>query len=102
MNLHANNNFTFEDISIIQTQLKEKLFGPFSNICKQIVDSEIEKPSLKSKFFQFSSTLSDPFKNCNTEYNLIKWLKQNDYFENVKQFTINNEINVVINYGKVT
>lgn len=42
-----------------------------------------------------SSVLSDPFKHCNSEHNLIKWLKQNDYFENLKQFTINNQIDIV-------
>lgn len=101
MNLHANNNFTFKDIAIIQTGLKEKLFEPLTNLCKEIVESEIKESSSKSLFYKFSSILSDPFKYCNTEYNLMKWLEQNDYFENIKQFTINNEINVVLHDGEV-
>jgi len=63
------------------------------------VECEIKDPLVKGKFNQFSSVLSDQFKHCSSEYSLIKWLEQNDYIENVKQFTINNQINIVQHDG---
>jgi len=101
MNLHSNNNFTFKDILTIQTGLKDKLLKPLSVIHKNIVECEIKDPLVKGKFTQFSSVLSDPFKHCNSEHNLIKWLKQNDYLENAKQFTINSQIDIVQHGGYV-
>lgn len=99
MNLHSNNNFTFKDIIQIQTQLQEMIFQPLSEIYKITVQNEIKEPLIKAKFFKINDILSDPFKHCNSEHKLTIWLKQNNYTENLLQFTINNEISIIQSNG---
>lgn len=102
MDLHNNNNFNFKDIIIIQSELKEKILKPMSLMLGEIIQINIQEPIIKGKFHTFSVLLSDPFIHCSNKYNLDKWLMQNDYLDNLKQITINNEVRVVQHDGIVT
>lgn len=92
VSLHNNNNFTRVDVLSIQTGIVDKIIAPIVSMLKEVINDEIKEPITHCKFHRVTFVIENVFQNCNTEYRLIDWLKQNEYLCNIYQFTINNEI----------
>jgi len=100
MSLHNNTNFTRKDVVNIQKEFSQSLFKPIADLLKNVVNDLIKDPLLQSSFHTIISAIYTPFKLCNSEYMLDKWLKNNNLYSHINQFTINNEINLVSSLGE--
>jgi len=67
---------------------------------KNVVNDAVKDPLIVSSFHTIISAISAPFKLCYSEYILDKWLKNNNLYSDIQQFTINNEINLVSSLGE--
>jgi len=97
MALHNNTNFTSKDVVDTPKEFSQILFQP---TLKNVVNDSIKDPLLLYSFHTIISAISTPFKLCNSEYILDKWLKNNNLYSHIDQFTINNEINLVSSLGE--
>jgi len=100
MSLHNNTNFTRKYVVNIQKEFSQSLFKPIADLLKNVVNDLIKDPLLQSSFHTIISAIYTPFKLCNSEYMLDKWLKNNNLYSHINQFTINNEINLVSSLGE--
>lgn len=92
LSLHNNNSFTRRDILNIQKNIAGNIIKPIATILDNIVKINIKDPMLLLEFSNVTSVISNPFKLCNSEYLLNKWLTENNFATNIQQFIINNEI----------
>lgn len=94
MSLHNTNNFSFKDVLKIQNGIIDHITKPMSSMLTKLNQTQVEDPvGIKSNLNKLSVIFSNPFRYCNTEYRLEKWLVQNQYVTDSLQFTIHNEIN---------
>jgi len=101
LSLHSNNNFCRSDITNIQNDIEKKIIKPITSLLEGIIKSEITDHLILSKFSKVVSAISDSFKLCKTEYLLNKCFTTNDLLtDTCKQFTINNEVNLVSHNGQ--
>lgn len=105
LSLYNNNNFNNSDIDYIKNGIKNDILKPLSSIFEKLVGNLVEtntvEPSLKLKIKNFKLVILDPFQYCSTEYGLSKWLLENNFKSNIKQFTINNDVCTVSHGGEV-
>jgi len=100
-NLHNNNNFCKSDVVNIQDDIINKIINPITELIKGTIENEIKDAILLSTFSKLTLAISDIFKFCKTEHLLNNWLKNNELISNqFKQFTINNEINLISYNGQ--
>jgi len=95
ISLLSNNNFSRKDSFNIQREIENILIQPIIDLLDSFTKDKIKDPLILSSFHQITQALSKPFEFCNTEYNLNKWLSDNNMFHQIQQFTINEEINLV-------
>ncbi|KAF0713177.1 C2H2-type domain-containing protein [Aphis craccivora] len=101
LNLHNNNNFCKSDVVNIQDDIINKIINPITELIKGTIENEIKDTIILSTFSKLTLAISDIFKFCNTEHLLNNWLKNNELISNqFKQFTINNEINIISHNGQ--
>lgn len=99
--LHNNNNFCNSDVIYIQNNIESNIIQPIISLIKNTVEEEIEDPLVRFKFSKVTSAICNIFKFCKTEYLLKNWLENNNLLEGkCKQFTINDEINLVSRNGQ--
>lgn len=79
LSLHNNNSFTRRDILNIQKNIAENIIKPIATILDNIVKINIKDPMLLLEFSNVTSVISNPFKLCNYEYLLNKWLTKNNF-----------------------
>lgn len=96
--LNNNNNFSRKNIFEITTLVKNTFVYPAIAYLKTICN-EIENKELKSNLLNFLEIYSDPFKFTNSDFKLNSWLKQNEYLDNILEFSINESIAPVIQKG---
>jgi len=101
LNLHNNNNFCKSDVVNIQDDIINKIINPITELIKGTIENEIKDTIILSTFSKLTLAISDIFKFCKTEHLLNNWLKNNELISNqFKQFTINNEINLISHNGQ--
>lgn len=100
LSLLNKNNFTRKDVFDIQQKLKISLLEPIVSLLTSFTEETIKEPILLAKFQTITEAISNTFNFCNTEYSLNNWLIENHLFENLQQFTVNKEINLVSNSGR--
>lgn len=89
LSLHNKNNFNKKDVELIQKLVVDKITGPISIYLNS--ESAYSLDTLR----EISNILSDPFKLCSSDYQLKNWLLENNYSEEILEFSINEEIGVV-------
>lgn len=100
LTLHNNNNFSRKDVFKIQKYANKYLIDPLLNIMKSFVNNKLqENSSVHSEFCSLISNCRNPFKFVNTEYLLYKWLKSEDYIQNVQEFTIDDSVSAIHRNG---
>lgn len=100
LSLHNNNNFCRSDIINIQNDIEKNIIKPIISLLDGVIKNEIVDNLILSKYSKITLAILDPFKLCKTEYLLNKCLTTNELISDTfKQFTINNEINLVSNNG---
>jgi len=57
----------------------------------------IKEPIVLATFQTITTAISNKFNFRNTEYSSNNWLIENHLFENIQQFTVNEEIDLVSN-----
>ncbi|XP_024875366.1 uncharacterized protein LOC112456837 [Temnothorax curvispinosus] len=100
LTLHNNNNFSRKDVFKIQKYANKCLIDPLLDIMKSFINNKLHANS--SVYNEFSSLISNcrnPFKFLNTDYLLYKWLKSENYIENVQEFTIDDAISGIHRNG---
>ncbi|KAL4083604.1 hypothetical protein QTP88_028920 [Uroleucon formosanum] len=101
LNLHNNNNFCKSNVVNIQDDIISKIINAITELIKGTIENEIKDTIILSTFFKLTLAISDIFKFCKTEHLLNNWLKNNELISNQsKQFTINNEINLISHNGQ--
>jgi len=80
--------------------MKISLLEPIVSLLASFTKETINEPILLATFQTITTAISDTFKFCNTKYSLNSWLVQNYLFENIQQFTVNEEIDLLSNSGK--
>lgn len=100
LSLLNKNNFSRKDVFDIQQKMKISLLEPIVSLLTSFTKETIKEPILLATFQTITSAISDTFNFCNTEYSLNSWLVENHLFENIQQFTVNEEIDLVSNSGK--
>lgn len=103
LTLHNNNNFSRKDVTDIQKLVTSYIVEPVLNIILNFAKSKLQimYPQIYNELFCILTEVRNPFKNIDTEYLLLKWLKENDYIDNIQQFTIDNKVTVLHNVGKL-
>lgn len=94
LSLHNKNNFNKKDVELIQKLVVDKITGPISIYLNS--ESAYSLDTLR----EISNILSDPFKLCSSDYQLKNWLLENNYSEEILEFSINEEIGVVNRQGE--
>lgn len=100
LKLHNNNNFSRKDILNIQSEISNKIINSIILLLKGTLLDKINDPLLISTKNIIICEISSLFKYCSSEYNLNKWLSNQELTADIMQFTINNEINVVSRAGE--
>lgn len=78
------------------------LLEPMVNLLTSFTKATIKEPIIQAAFQTITIAVSNTSNFCNTEYSLDKWLVENHLFENIQQFTVNEEIDFVSNSGETT
>lgn len=100
LNLHNNNNISRKNVTQIQESMTKLIIEPLLEIFTTFVDFKLDENSKKrNDFFSFLSRLRSTLKYVNTEYNLKKWLKNNNYINDINEFTIDHEITSIHQKG---
>lgn len=97
LQLHNNNNFSRKDVINIQNEISDKILNSIVLLLNNFMQISSKDPLFLSTTNVITSEISEIFKFCKSEHLFNKWLTKHDYTADVKQFTINNEINVVSN-----
>ncbi|KAF0711407.1 C2H2-type domain-containing protein [Aphis craccivora] len=101
LKLHNNNNCCKSDVQNIQSDIENNILNPIIKLLMGVIQKEVQEPLILSKFSQVILGITDLFKFCKTEYLLNNWLKNNEFIsDQYKQFTINNEVNLISNNGQ--
>lgn len=100
LSLRNNNNFCRSDVLNIIDHIEEKIVKSITLLIQSVIKNEISDPIILSKFSKVTSAISVPFKLGKTKYLLTNYLTTNAFLcDSLKQFTINNEINLVSHNG---
>jgi hypothetical protein len=91
LNLVSQNNLARKEAFTFIELIKNNLLNKISNGLNEIFSGDI--PSERREDFRnLTKTIANPFVEIETEYRLVKVLKELGVFEQPVQFTINNEI----------
>lgn len=101
LSLHIKNSITFKNVLDIQELMTDFVSKPLADLIDNFVKNKVTDPLLLSSFKEVSSVVSNPFKLCNTEYRLMKWLSHEQYINPLTQITINKEVTSVHHNGEV-
>lgn len=102
VSLHNNNNFTREDVVKIQKCANECLIEPLLNIFISFAKcSFYQHDALYNEFCSIVSQCRDPFKKTATDYLLFKFLENEGYFGNIKEFVIGSAMQPLHHSGKL-
>lgn len=100
--MHKNSNFTRKDVLSVQKNVMKNIINPIVEDFKQFINQnfsiDVEQAMAISSFIK---RIENPFENCESEYFLFKWLKDNNFICDYKEFSINNEIGQVYQHGQM-
>lgn len=103
LTLHNNKNFSRKDVFEIQEYANKCLIDPLLDIMKLFVNNKLQaNNSVHNEFCSLISNCRNPFKFLNTEYLLHNWLRNENYIENIQEFTIDNTIRPIHQNGNFT
>lgn len=73
------------------------IVNPIANSIKQFFNEQnsshlVDDFDQRLRVVSFSEMISNPFRFCESENDLLKWLRQNDYIHDFNEFIINKEI----------
>lgn len=101
LSLLDNNNFSRKDVFEIQRKVEKYIIEPVENLITSFTQKAVKEPILLSSFQTIKTAFTNTFNFCNSEFSLNNWLIRNNLFQNVQEFTINEEINLVSDSGEI-
>ena len=101
LSLLDNNNFSRKDVFEIQRKIEKYIIKPVKNLITSVTQKAVKEPILLSSFQTIKTAFTNTFNFCNSEFSLNNWLVRNNLFQNVQEFSINEEINLVSDSGEI-
>lgn len=106
LNLHSNDNFTRKDVIQVQDIVMKNTVAPIVNKVEQYLNAHIAQEfdeDHEQRLLQTSliENISNPFRACENEYQLLSWLSKNVYVRDFNEFIINKEIGEKFSRGEI-
>jgi hypothetical protein len=101
LSLLDNNNFSRKDVFEIQRKIEKYIIKSVKNLISSCTQKTVKEPISLSYFQTISTAFTNTFNFCNSEFSLNNWLVRNNLFQNVQEFNINDEINLVSDCGEI-
>lgn len=101
LQLHSQSNYNRKDVLFIQKSLFETILNTCSNWMQNILQN-LDASEMIKRLKDMNIWLQNPFKTIESEYLLLKYLKDKDLFSPPISYLINKEYSEVISHGNPT
>lgn len=100
--LHSNHNFSRKDVYEIKDNVMTLIVNPLLQIFQEFSSTTLSKYTIiQNEISSIISNCKDLFKACRSDYMLTQQLKSADYICDVKEFVIDNEVDVMYKKGEL-